>query len=148
MHCRFLPSSCPEHCAVVLDEDGAIRDNGSKREVARRLDLSAWLLAWDGYAMACEVTKQLPFKAAMQHKALVVQVAADAVAEQKRPILGVLFDEVSRYSVAVAWENLVLAVVCPSVAGGIGLSSQEKWAIGSASNMPLEPMRAAAMSFC
>ena len=89
---------CPEHTQVVLDEEGAVREVVLKKGVSatRRLELSAWLLAWDGYAMACEVVEQLSFRRAMEHKALVMQVAADAVAEDKHPILGVLFDEVSR----------------------------------------------------
>ena len=48
--CRFLPSTFPEHCPVLLDEDGRIRENGGRKDM-RRLELSAWLLAWDRYAI-------------------------------------------------------------------------------------------------
>ena len=42
------------------------------------------------------VLKQLSFKGAMNHKALVAEVAGSARSQGKQPILGVLFDEVSR----------------------------------------------------
>ena len=48
---RFLPSTCPEHCPVLLDEDGMFREAGVKRDLSRRLEFSAWLLAWDRYAI-------------------------------------------------------------------------------------------------
>lgn len=114
---RFLPSTCPEQCPVLLDEDGAIREGGFKKDLSRRLDFSVWLLAWDRYAIGVQgciivayrricivlfyvagaaVLKQLSFKNAMKHKAIVAEVACSAKSRGKLPILGVLFDEVSR----------------------------------------------------
>ncbi len=48
---RFLPTGCPEHCPVLLDEDGKVRENPVKKDMTRRLDFSAWLLSWDPYAI-------------------------------------------------------------------------------------------------
>ena len=51
---RFLPSTCPEQCPVLLDEDGTIREGGFKKDLSRRLDFSMWLLAWDRYAIGVQ----------------------------------------------------------------------------------------------
>ena len=99
---------------MLLDEDGSIREAGARKDL-RRLEFSAWLLAWDRYAMgesgqhgcACvprqcavcvgaAVLRQLSFKTAMKHKLLVAEVACSAKSMDKWPILGVLFDEVCR----------------------------------------------------
>lgn len=111
---RFLPSTCPEHWPVLLDQDGAVRETGVKKD-QRRLEFSAWLLAWDRYALGvlqhgCDICcvvaayaragaailNQLQFKTAMKHKQLVAEVACTAKDKDKSPILGVLFDEVCR----------------------------------------------------
>ena len=41
--------------------------------------------------------RQMSFKSAMKHKVLVAEVACDARSAGKLPILGVLYDEVSRH---------------------------------------------------
>ena len=49
---RFLPAGCSDYTPVLLDEDGAVRDDSAtKKEFARRLDFGPWLLAWDRYAL-------------------------------------------------------------------------------------------------
>ncbi len=105
---------CPEHCPFLLDEDGAVRENANKKDMSRRLDFSAWMLAWDRYALGAlvlrlccvheqmsrmrgaAVIRQMSFRAAMKHKAVVAEVACGAASEGWSPILGVFFDEVSR----------------------------------------------------
>ena len=114
---RFVPSLCPEHCPVLLDEDGRVRENAWKKDATKRLDFGAWLLAWDRYALGtvtrmcaspslcidvmlagAAVVGQMSYYAAMTHKATVAEVAYGAVSEGKWSIFGVLFDEVSRYA--------------------------------------------------
>jgi hypothetical protein len=46
---RFLPTMCAEHCKVNLDEHGAAREQ--PKAATKRLDFSAWMLAWDRYAL-------------------------------------------------------------------------------------------------
>ena len=64
--------------------------------------MSNWQLAWDRYALAAQVTGQLSFAGAMKHKLVVCEIAANAVAEGRMPLLGVLFDEEARKE----WEDL------------------------------------------
>ncbi len=92
IRCRFLPAVCPEYCPVLLDEDGAVRETGAKKDT-RRLEFSSWQLAWERYSLAAAILKQLTFITAMKHKAVVTEVAASAKAEGRLPILGVFFDE-------------------------------------------------------
>ena len=70
-----------------------------QRQNNRRLDLSDWQMAWDRYALAAAVLEQFPFSKAMQHKALVLEISANAPAGQS--LLGVFFDEVARKQ----WED-------------------------------------------
>ena len=104
----------------MLDEKGCVREGGVKKEAAKRLDFSVWMLAWDRYAVgtisahvvsgfhACRLRDyvegaaaihQMDYKAAMKHKAVVAEVACAAAATGQWSILGVLFDEVSRQEV-------------------------------------------------
>ena len=46
---------CPEHCPVLLDEEGRVRDGTKKKDLSRRLDFPSWLLAWDRYALGLHV---------------------------------------------------------------------------------------------
>ncbi len=55
-----------------------------------------WQMAWDRYSLAAAVLDQMAFCSAVEHKALVLEVAANAKAEGRSPILGVLFDEICR----------------------------------------------------
>ncbi len=49
-------------CRVICVEDAA-----------RRLEMAAWQLAWDRYALAAAVVGQLTFTQAMQHKSVVME---------------------------------------------------------------------------
>ena len=62
----------------------------------RRLELVVWQLAWDRYALAAAALGQLPWCAALQHKADVLETGLTAHVESRGPILGVLYDEVCR----------------------------------------------------
>ena len=114
---RFLPATCPEHVAVQIDPDGCLRKGqDSSKENNKRLDFSAWLMAWKRYAMgehfiifawwclllviclpAAAVLKQLSFKQAMAHEEIVAEVACQAQHSGGRArSLGVIYDEVAR----------------------------------------------------
>ena len=54
------------------------------------------MIAFDRYALAAAATKQMSFKACMNHKSVVVDVAMSAPAEKRRQHLGVIYDEVAR----------------------------------------------------
>ena len=53
-------------------------------------------MAFDRYAIAAQVTGQMTYKVAMLHKEVVLEVVANGMADSKRPLLGVLYDEVVR----------------------------------------------------
>ena len=53
-------------------------------------------MGYERYALAAQVLGQMPYFTAMEHKANVLETACLAKDEGMTPILGVLFDEVSR----------------------------------------------------
>ena len=65
-----------------------------------------------GSAVLC----QMPFAAALKHKLIVMDIAANAAAglAKRKPLLGVLYDELVRKE----WE--VRVCVCGCVSGGMG----------------------------
>ncbi len=42
-------------------------------DAVRRLEMAAWQLAWDRYALAAAVVDQLTFTQAVQHKSVVME---------------------------------------------------------------------------
>ena len=62
------------------------------------MDLAAWLIAFDRYALAAAATNQMSFRASMNYKNVVVDVAMTAHAEKRRHLLGVIYDEVARFA--------------------------------------------------
>ena len=112
MSFRFLPPFYPEHLPVSLTDAGATE--GTKvccthvvhwysvasifaQEETKRLDLCTWQVAYDRYALAAQITGQLSFRDAMVHKSVVLEVAANAKSVGRRPLLGVVYDEVARF---------------------------------------------------
>ena len=114
---KFLPPFCPEHVAVTLeasvDSGGAARP----KELARKLEFPSWLVAWDRYSLAATILDQMTFSQTVLHKHVVTevpphislalqmlllhalcaaQVASHAAAEERHPLLGVLYDEIVR----------------------------------------------------
>ena len=70
------------------------------QEASRRWSgLAVWLQAFDGYALAAQALDQLKFSAAMSHKCIVQELASTAGAEGRRPLLGVVYDDVARCGV-------------------------------------------------
>ncbi len=130
--CRFLPPFCPEHLPVVLsleDEKGADDKETKKKASTRRLEVAAWMLAWDRYSLGAAALEQMSFYTAMRHKTVVaevgsklpltsgplcvlLQVAVQAVAEGRRPLWGVLYDELAR----------LFHVVAPVLSGSVLIS--------------------------
>ena len=65
-----------------------------------------WCAAWDRYTLITCGLKQLNFVACQQHKAVVVQVAAEETGT-RGPLVGVLYDELCRcvrIFMKVAWH--------------------------------------------
>ena len=59
-------------------------------------------MAFDRYAIAATVVKngshpQLSYKTCMLHKATVLEVASGSYSEGRKPLLGVIYDEMARY---------------------------------------------------
>ena len=61
-----------------------------------RLSLAWWLAAWEKYTLAAVATKQMEFAVAVEHKEVVLNVAAHASAKGRCTLLGVLYDELLR----------------------------------------------------
>jgi hypothetical protein len=82
-----------------------------------RLEPSKWVLAWDGYASAVAALKQacvplcqpsligracscafvqLTFGSATVHRRIGMEITVNGSAEGRRPLLGMLYDEVAR----------------------------------------------------
>ena len=75
------------------------------------MDLCTWQVAFDRYALAAQIAGQLTFKDAMLHKSVVLEVAANAWMEGRRPLLGVVYDEVARLAFCVVVCFLLPAYV-------------------------------------
>ena len=55
---RFLPTFCPEFTAVSLEVKKEA-DGAASKEIARRLEIHLWALAWDSYALAATMLDQV-----------------------------------------------------------------------------------------
>ena len=55
-----------------------------------------WQPAWDRYALAAAVLKQLSFLASMAHRRIVLAIAARAEVKKRGPLVAVLYDELVR----------------------------------------------------
>jgi hypothetical protein len=82
------------------------------KEMARRLELANWLAAWDRYSLAAAMLDQLTFVQTVQHKIVVTEVAALAHSEARLPLLGVLYDEISRCVVFHGHARVCSRLVC------------------------------------
>ena len=60
------------------------------------MPLAWWVPAYDGYALALVVTKQLKLKTTLKHKYLVLQVAAEAPADVDGGLVAVVYDKLVR----------------------------------------------------
>eukprot|EP00973_Karenia_brevis_P027297 3763641-Karenia_brevis.AAC.1 len=114
---KFLPAFCPDYKVVCTEDDSAntglgkltrLLDGDAKEETQAKdkkkdlkLSLPFWMLAWDSYAIAAAILGQLTYSAAVKHKLVVAEIATEAVAEGRRPILGVIYDEIARKE----WEE-------------------------------------------
>ena len=81
-----------------MDDDGEALAGGSGRVGGKKfVDFAWWLLAWDRYALAAAATQQMEFWHAMQHKAVVAEIAADLATEGKSPLIAVIYDDLARF---------------------------------------------------
>ena len=74
----------------------------------RWLNVAVWLQAFDGYALAAHALDQMKFSAAMSHKCIVQELASSAGAEGRKPLLGIVYDDVARW--ARSWFVLVVFI--------------------------------------
>ena len=58
-------------------------------------------MAWDRFALAAAMLDVIPYSAAMQHKQVVLEIAVSAAADEHKPVLAVVYDELVRKE----WEN-------------------------------------------
>lgn len=86
--------------AVPSHDDGVL-ERRDKSEKSKRCDPLSWLTAWDAYALAAAALGQLPFDAAMRHKACVSEIFLTAAAEGRQQMLGTLYDDLARKE----WED-------------------------------------------
>ena len=80
------------------------------------------------YALAAAALEQVHFASAMLYKAVVLEVAANAVAERKSPLLGVLYDEVARCVPSVSSPAQASCAEC-AAAGASGRTWPASWAM-------------------
>ena len=83
----------------------------------RRLEWHEWQAAMDGYAVGVAVAGVMAYHVALEHKAVVQEVATDASAENKTADLGVFYDECARCACAF---NCSPCVFHRRVSGNIG----------------------------
>ena len=79
---RFLPDCFNEHVVTLLptEKDHRGRDVAMQEPKVsnRRLDLPAWMAAWDSYALGAAMLGQMSYSQAMLHKEHIVRVCSDA----------------------------------------------------------------------
>ena len=89
---------------MVIDESSSVEvvpNVGAKGKPTKRLDLVMWQMAWDRFALAAAMLEMAPYSAAMQHKQVVLEIAVNAAADDRKPVLAVVYDELVRKE----WEN-------------------------------------------
>lgn len=106
---RFLPRHCPQFIATAsIIEKKEDLNPQIQKALRHRLDAHLWCLAWDSYAMAGTILDQFPFKSAMAHKSVVMEIAVASSTEKRGPILGMLYDEIARCARAVYFSSFAL----------------------------------------
>ena len=76
------------------------------------LSFACWLLAWDAYTLAAAALGQLSHAAAISHKLVIAQLAAQAPAKGRDDRVAVIYDRLARYSgVQQVSPSLCLACV-------------------------------------
>ena len=55
-HFRFAPPFCPDFVPVKLDDE---KSEGGRKEFARRVEPTIWLIAWESYALGAAVLDQV-----------------------------------------------------------------------------------------
>ena len=86
---KFLPPCFPQHAVVKLEEVGLTHpwlsggaQAGGAQKVAetkastRRLELAAWMAAWDRYTIAAVALNQMLHQDTAMHKSIVLEVRA------------------------------------------------------------------------
>ncbi len=100
---------CSEHLPVKLVAD---QEDGRKQLPARygQLTFSTWLLAWDQYALAAAMLRQMAIEVAITHKLTVAKVAQQAAPKRNE-------------NLAVVYDMLIRLVACLSGAHSLSGSS-------------------------
>ena len=122
---RFLPTWCAEHVSVQVDEESGKVLVGKRSD--RHPELVVWQLAWDHYTLAAAALEQMPWKAALEHKAEVMEVGLTAHVDNRSPLLGVFYDEQCR-----PVHYLLFVVVMASCPGHVvkGTLGGAQWEAG------------------
>ena len=79
--------------------------NREPKKAKRSIGIVEWMAAFDRYALAADVTGQLPFGACLAHKNVCLRVAAKARVGGRARHLAVLYDELSRKAWSEAAYN-------------------------------------------
>ena len=77
----------------------------------RRLDWGWWQAAYLRYSMAAVATGQMTMTQCMEHLAVVTEVAASSLANDRSPWVAVLYDEVARCAFVVSHGALYDALL-------------------------------------
>ena len=83
----------------------------------RRLEWHGWLAAMDGYAVGVAVADAMAYHVALEHKAVLQEVATDASAEGKTADLGVFYDECARCTRVCLGDLFVRVSACQEALG-------------------------------
>ena len=84
---------------MVIDDESNVEIvpiTGTKVKPAKHLDLVLWQMAWDRFALAAAMLEMMPYRAAMQHKQVVLEIAVSAAADERKPVLATVYDELVR----------------------------------------------------
>ena len=85
---------------MVLNAEEKRSSEQEGQVTKRQLDLlAAWLVAWDGFAVAAAVVCCLSLAGANKHKRHVLLLCEQAVREGRNKLFGVLYDELARQNI-------------------------------------------------
>ena len=74
----------------------------SSSKDTKRMGLAFWMAAWDRYTLAAVCLGQLDFTSCTLYKTKIVDLAAEAMADSRGPLVAVLYDELLRHYVTVS----------------------------------------------
>ena len=104
----------------VNEETGEVVEG---RRNNQRLELAVWQLAWEQHSLALVALGHMSWAAAQSHKAVVLELALGAYADEGRgQALGVIFDELCRCAICLVEGPPLPLSCCAVIAGRSGLT--------------------------